>query len=130
MFTIQQIEEAHSKVKSGEDFPLYIDEIKKLGVIAFETFVIDSHTKYTGVNDFKIESKGIYDYKSIVDQSNSKKFTDYLKSHQHGETDYFQFCDDCAETGVEKWIVDLQAMTCTYYDKLDNAILTESIPAL
>ena len=127
MFTIQQIEKAHSKVKSGEDFPEYIAEIKKLGVVAFETFVIDSHTKYTGVNDFEIESEGIYGHKSIVDQSDSEKFTNYLKSHQRGETDYFQFCEDCAQTGVEKWIVDLQAMTCTYYDKLNNTILTESI---
>lgn len=32
MFTIQQIKDAHSKVKSGADFPAYIQDIKKLGV--------------------------------------------------------------------------------------------------
>lgn len=32
MFTVEQIEEAHSKVKSGTDFPNYIQEIKNLGV--------------------------------------------------------------------------------------------------
>ena len=32
MFTVNQIKEAHSKVKSGADFPAYIQDIKKLGV--------------------------------------------------------------------------------------------------
>jgi uncharacterized protein YbcV (DUF1398 family) len=130
MFTIQQIEEAHSKVKSGADFPQYIQDIKKLGVIAFETFVVDSHTKYIGKNDFCIESQAIYKQKSIAEQSNKDQFSTYLKSHQRGETDYFQFCDHCAETGVEKWIVDLEAMTCTYYDKSFSIMLTETIPTI
>ena len=37
MFTVQQIKEAHSKVKSGADFPKYIQEIKGFGVIGFTT---------------------------------------------------------------------------------------------
>jgi hypothetical protein len=32
MFTIEQIKQAHNKVKSGADFPKYIQEIKKLGM--------------------------------------------------------------------------------------------------
>ena len=35
MFTIKQIEEAHSKVKSGAEFPNYIQDIKEIGVVAF-----------------------------------------------------------------------------------------------
>lgn len=31
MFTLEQIELAHSKVKSGAEFPRYIQEIKELG---------------------------------------------------------------------------------------------------
>ncbi|MBK7094740.1 MAG: DUF1398 family protein [Saprospiraceae bacterium] len=46
MFTVEQIESAHSKIKSGAEFPKYIQEIKEIGVIAFETWVIDSHTNY------------------------------------------------------------------------------------
>ena len=32
MFTIQQIKDAHSKVKSGADFPKYMQDIIALGV--------------------------------------------------------------------------------------------------
>jgi len=42
MFTVEQIEKAHANVKTGADFPWYIQEIKEMGVIAFETWVTDS----------------------------------------------------------------------------------------
>ena len=45
MFTVEQIKAAHSKVKSGADFPKYIRDIKLLGVTAYETWVVDSHTE-------------------------------------------------------------------------------------
>jgi hypothetical protein len=41
MFTVEQIKTAHGKVKSGADFPAYIQDIKKLGVTSYETFVTD-----------------------------------------------------------------------------------------
>ncbi|MDZ7613819.1 MAG: DUF1398 family protein [Flavobacteriaceae bacterium] len=42
MFAIEQIEQAHEKVKSGTDFPKYLQEIKVLGLKGFETCVKDS----------------------------------------------------------------------------------------
>ena len=44
MFSLEQIKAAHSKMKSGADFPSYINEIKQLGVIGYATFVSDGHT--------------------------------------------------------------------------------------
>jgi len=35
MFTVEQIDKAHEKVKSGADFPNYIQEIKQMGVTAY-----------------------------------------------------------------------------------------------
>ena len=128
MFTVVQIKAAHSKVKSGADFPSFIQEIKALGVISFETWVIDSHTEYSGVNNFKTSSKPMYDNLIINISSNKTKFEGYLKKHQHGETDYFTFCKHCAETGIEKWIVSIVEMTCTYYDSAGNNIMAEQIP--
>ena len=43
MFTVEQIKTAHSKVKSGADFPSYIKEIKSLGVTHYEAYVTDGH---------------------------------------------------------------------------------------
>ena len=128
MFTVEQIQQAHSKVKSGVDFPKYIQEIKKLGVTAFETKVKDSVTEYFGKNDFRTKSKPLYDALTISKISDKEAFINYLKNHQQGKTDYYTFCDDCAKTGIEKWVVCLDKMTCTYYDTAGNKILVEQIP--
>ena len=128
MFTVEQIESAHSKVRSGADFPKYIQEIKQMGVTAFETWVKDSHTEYFGKNDYQTRSQPQYKDLTISDSSDKEKFSHYLKIHQKGETDYFTFCSQCAETGIEKWIVCLDEMTCTYYNKAGNKILEEQIP--
>ena len=128
MFTVEQIEQAHQKVKSGADFPKYIQEIKLLGVTGFETWVKDSHTEYFGTNNYQTQSKPQYEELTIAEKSNNQKFVDYLKKHQRGETNYFTFCQHCAETGIEKWIVNLEKMTCTYFDKTGNEILVEQIP--
>lgn len=128
MFTVEQIEQAHQKVKSGADFPKYIQEIKHLGVTGFETWVKDSHTEYFGPTSFQTQSNPQYEELSISGKSNKKKFVEYLKMHQRSETNYFTFCQHCAETGIEKWVVNLDKMTCTYYDKAENEILVEQIP--
>lgn len=128
MFTVEQIKQAHSKVKSGADFPLYIQEIKKLGVQEFETWVTDSHTVYFGEDNFQTQSKPMYEKLIIALKTEKEQFVQYLKIHQKGETDYYTFCTHCAETGIEKWIVSLDKMTCIYYDVNGTEILVEQIP--
>lgn len=128
MFTIEQIKEAHSKVKSGADFPKYIQDLIQLGVKSYETFVLDSHAEYYGSEDYQVKSEPKYTELSVSDTSNTEQFKHYLKIHQQGQTDYLTFCKHSAECGVEKWKVDTVAMTCTYYDKAGNTILEEKIP--
>ena len=128
MFTIEQVKQAHSKVKSGADFPAYIKDIKQLGVINYETFVSDGHTNYYGVDDYKATTPAKYGELSIAETNNPEQFRADLKAHQQGKTDYPGFCNDCAKSGIEKWVVDTIKMTCTYYDKSGNDILIENIP--
>jgi len=54
MFTSEQIKAAHGKVKSGADFPAYIQAIEKIGVTYYETFVEDGHADYYGENGYKV----------------------------------------------------------------------------
>lgn len=128
MFTVEQINQAHAAVKSGADFPAYIRTIKAMGVTGFETWVRDSHTEYYGDNQYSTSSTGQYADLTIAQQVDKDRFQSQLKVHQAGETDYLTFCKDCAATGIEKWIVDLSQMTCTYYDQQGNEILVEEIP--
>ncbi|WP_316807110.1 DUF1398 domain-containing protein [Pedobacter agri] len=128
MFTVKQIAFAHSKVKSGADFPSYIKEIKELGVQSYEVWVKNGQTKYFGADDFSTKSSSKYDELIIADHCNTEKFKVYLKSHQNGETNYLEFCRHCAETGIEKWFVSLDTMICTYFDQAGQEVLVERIP--
>lgn len=128
MFTTDQIKQAHSKVKSGADFPAYIQEIKALGVKRYETYVADGQTDYYGDNGYSTSAPGKYHSLTIAATSNIPQFVADLKAHQQGKSDYLSFIHSCAEYGVEKWIVSLERMTCTYYDKAGHEILVEQIP--
>ena len=128
MFTVEQIKAEHSKVKSGADFPAYIQEIKKLGVTSYETFVKDGHTDYYGVEDYKTSTAAKYSSLTIAAVSNKEQFKTDIKAHQQGKTDYPTFCKDCAKSGIKKWAVCMDKMTCTYFDKSGNEILVEQIP--
>ena len=72
MFTVEQIKAAHSKVKSGADFPKYIRELKALGVTAYETWVKDSHTEYFGANNYRTSSSPMYEDRNIANTSDSQ----------------------------------------------------------
>lgn len=128
MFTIDQILSAHSKVKSGADFPAYIQELIKLGVVSYETFVTDGHTDFYGSENFKTSTNAKYGPLVISDKTNMTEFKSDLKSHQQGKTNYPTFCEDCAKSGVYKWVVYMSKMTCSYLDKNDKLILVENIP--
>ena len=128
MFTLEQIRLAHSKVKSGADFPSYAREIKELGVYSYVSFVTDGHTDYFGKKGYQTSSQARYEQLAIADRSNIEEFIKELKDHQQGGTDYITFCRLSAKMGVEKWVVDITKMTCTYYDKSGGSMLIEDIP--
>ncbi|TCC97937.1 DUF1398 domain-containing protein [Pedobacter hiemivivus] len=125
---LKAIEQEQEKVKSGADFPKYVQAIKELGVAEFVTYVSNSHTLYSGHNGHQLSSKAQYEPLVVAAVGNKKKFRKYLKMHQAGQTDYLSFCRHCAETGIDRWIVNLSLMTCTYYDQKHQLVLTEPIP--
>lgn len=128
MFTVEQIKGAHSKVKSGADFPAYIQDLKKLGVTNYETFVSDGHTDYFGANNYQISTIAKYGNLEISQTSDTEQFKTDLKAHQQGKSDYLTFCNNCSKSGIEKWKVSIDKMICIYYDKAGNEILMEKIP--
>lgn len=148
MFTLDQIREAHAKVKSGADFPHYIQDLIVLGVQKYDIFVHDGHGEYASTDGDTLVSPPKYDTLTVADTSDAEWFTERLRAHQQGQTDYMTFCQDSANAGVEKWTVDTTAMTCTYYwrsqsgenntseasakkyDKAGKMMLEEEIPAL
>lgn len=128
MFTAEQLKKAHSKVKSGADFPAYIKEIKAMGVTHYETYVSDGHINYYGANDYVAKVPAKYETLTNAENADMEVFKAELKAHQQGKTDFLTFIKMCAETGIEKWEICMDKMTCTYFDKAGNEILVEQIP--
>ncbi len=128
MFTLEQIREAHSQVKSGADFPAYIQDMKKLGVQSYEHFVSDGHITYHGKAGFELSAPPKWIPVTILAAGQKEKLTAEIKIHQQGKTDYPTFCKRAAEAGVEKWVVDMQKMFCTYYDLSGSEMVAEPIP--
>lgn len=126
-FTIEQIKAAHSKVKSGADFPSYIQEIKALGVQSYEHFVANGQVNYHGNNNI-LSDDPKWENIEIGKIGNAEQLNTALKVHQAGQTDYLTFCKQSAEAGVQKWVVNLQEMTCGYYDLQGGELLIEHIP--
>mgnify|MGYP000942912185 CR=1 FL=1 len=115
MFTLEQIQQAHKKVKSGADFPAYAQELTDMGVTGYDTFVSDGHAEYFG-NVEVLSAPPKYTTLIISELTDKDYFIERLKLHQQGGTDYTTFCKDCAQSGIHKWTLDMQKKTCTYYD--------------
>ncbi|GAB0174337.1 MAG: DUF1398 family protein [Candidatus Altimarinota bacterium] len=127
MFTLPDIINAHAKVKSGADFPAYAREITRMGVTAYDVYVTDGRAVYFG-NPDPLNAPGKYEPLLISLDIKKDFFIERLKLHQNGGTDYMTFCRDCAESGVEKWTLDMKAGTCTYYDRSGNELIVEHFP--
>jgi uncharacterized protein YbcV (DUF1398 family) len=128
MFTIEKIHAAHAKVKTGADFPRYIKELKELGLKNYTNYVADGHTIYRGSDGYSQTGPAKYPEQVVKAQSSPEALKTAIKEHQAGKTDYLTVCRQAADAGVEKWIVDLDAMTCTYYDTAGNELMVEAIP--
>lgn len=130
MFTVEQIKTAHRKVKSGADFPTYIQEIKSLGVTHYEAYVTDGHIDYHGADNYTAKVPAKHEPLVVAEIAQSEAFKTALVAHQQGKTDFLTFIKDCASFGIEKWEICMDKMTCTYFDKAGNEILAELIPSL
>lgn len=128
MVTIQEIKNAHAKVKSGVDFPQYIRDLKGMGIGRYETYVSDGHTEYWSENGETVISEEKYDFLEVKKVSNEEAFRRGLKEHQAGKSDYMGFCRMCAESGVEKWVVSMGEMSCVYFDVEGRVMVEERIP--
>lgn len=130
MFTVEQIHEASRKVKSGADFPQFVQDLKAIGVTHYDNFVADGRTRYYGATNFVLDGEPKYPSKKIHNDSSADKLKYAISIHQQGQTDYPTFCQQAAEAGVEKWITHTIEMTVTYLDKQGNKLTIEPIPQL
>lgn len=128
MFTLEQIKLAHDKVQTGSDFPIYIQDLINLGVKGYDTHVNDGRVSYYGSKEYAVSTDKKYNLLRIAPIANKERFIEFLVMHQGGQSDYFTFCQQAAQSGIANWRIDIIEMTCTYYDTAGDAIVIEKIP--
>ena len=87
MFTIEQVHEAFKKVKSGADFPQFVQDLKAIGVTHYDNYVADGLTKYFGTNNFVVNGEAKYPTMTVNNNSSADKLKHSISIHQHGQTD-------------------------------------------
>lgn len=128
MFTLQQIKDAHAKVKSGADFPRYIQELKQLGLTRYEFWVSNGNTVYYGQNGYSVQSGPRFETRPIKYPASPDQLHEDIAAHQRGESDFAAICLQAAAAGVEKWVIDFDKMLCSYHDLDQKEMLAEPIP--
>jgi uncharacterized protein YbcV (DUF1398 family) len=129
MFTAQQIKEAYAKVKSGADYPGYVQELKALGVTRYDYVVESGNNVFYGDSGFSLKVENQHDRLQVAGRSSKEKLQGAISMHQQGQTDFKTFCGQAADAGVEKWVSDLEKMQVLYYDRAGTLLLSEPIPA-
>lgn len=130
MFAAQQIKAAYAKVKSGADYPRYVQELRKLGVTRYDFVVENGVNVFYGNNGFSLEIENHYDCLRVDHRSSREKLQRAISTHQKGQTDFKAFRAQAADAGIEKWVSDLEKMQVLYYDKSGVLLLSEPIPAV
>ncbi len=128
-FSLVSIQEAH-KLYTGPDFPKLIKAFKSMDMI---TNIFDLETgkvTYVSRSGDTLVSTGI---KMKFDTREAGKYEEAiiaLQRNQRGESDFYSFCNEVAKAGIYKWVSDLDAMTCSYFDRMEQVVIIENIPSV
>ena len=127
MFTLEQLNEIHDHLGNMEDFSQYVRALKAVGVEKYDSYLADGHSEFFGKSGYKVVSPSVHDTFPISDVSDSEKVQEHLDLHNQGKTSYLEMSKGLADSGVEKWTVDMNTMTFACYDKQGNKLLMEEI---
>ena len=77
-----------------------------------------------------LTSTGYQATSPVAEQADQEQFVQILRNHQAGQTDFPTFCEETAQAGLYKWVIDLEQMTCSYLDLADQVVFVEAVPAV
>ncbi|HEM6117623.1 TPA: DUF1398 family protein [Streptococcus suis] len=129
MFTLEAINHGHEQF-TGPDFPKLIAYFKDLGMVENTVNIQSGQVVYHSKTGQVIEKAGYQVSVPVAEQFDKEQFVTILRNHQAGQTDFSTFCQETAESGIYKWVTDLEAMTCSYVDKAEQPVFMETMPSV
>jgi len=128
-FTEQNIRAIYARPRTGADFPGLIRGLKSIGIVSYDHVIESGANVFHGASGETRLLGNMGPAFPVTPQSNVELLKGIISDHQRVLTDYSALCRLVGEAGVEKWVCDLMAMTCSYFDKSGNKMHVELIPA-
>ncbi|MBO1198701.1 DUF1398 family protein [Staphylococcus simiae] len=126
-FSLSAIEQAHQQY-TGVDFPKLFAAFKDMGMTYNTVNIQKGIATYIHPMEEDVIAESVKANSNIAGIADVKVVQDVLIRHQQGQTDFPTFCNEIAQAGIYKWLIDINQGTCTYLDLQDNAIVSEQIP--
>lgn len=126
-FSLSAIEQAHQQY-TGVDFPKLFTAFKDMGMTYNTVNIQQGIATYIHPTEQDIITESVKTRFEIKDSADIATVQDVLTRHQQGQTDFPTFCDEMAQAGIYKWLIDINQGTCTYLDLQDHPIISEQIP--
>jgi len=127
MFTLDQITSIHDQLGNADTLFQYAQALNKLGVTRFDSYVTDGHSEYFSKDGHVVKSPSYHETFIIAKKSNEEAFHKYMRLSEEGTLGYVEMSKGFAESGVEKWTMDTDKATFTYYDKSGKQLLVEEL---
>lgn len=113
---------------AGEKYPVYVKNLKEIGVKSYEVSVADHLTRVYGNEGDPLDVPGNVPATVCSDTYYEPHLKAALMSNQTGLTSYPQFMNEIAEAGIHHYVADLDNMKVTYYGKNPENKYEEKIP--
>ena len=126
-FTVENIKAIYSRPRTGADFPALIRELKGAGVTSYDHVIETGANVFHGGKGETLELDKLGPPCLVSGRPDLESLKGIISEHQRGLSDYPTLCRQVGEAGVEKWVCDLYAMTCSYFDKSGRKMHVELI---
>jgi uncharacterized protein YbcV (DUF1398 family) len=126
--TEESVRAIYSKPRTGADFPKLIRELKAVGIVSYDHVIESGANVFHGKNGEKLTLANMGPAFPVSQKPDVGSLKKIISEHQRGLSDYPTLCRLVGEAGVEKWVCDLVAMTCSYFDKSGSKMHVELIP--
>jgi uncharacterized protein YbcV (DUF1398 family) len=128
VLTAETLRAIYSRPRTGADFPALVRELKSVGIVSYDHVIETGANVFHGKNGETLTLPNMGPAHPVSDRPNLDALKKIISEHQRGLSNYPELCRLVGEVGVEKWVCDLRAMTCSYFDKAGHKMHVEQIP--
>src|SRR4051794_34269326 len=99
-----QIDDLHARFGRAETLADYMHGLASLGVVRFESFVVDGHSEFFSADGRRVVSPPHRELLTVAEVSDQTSFLDHLRLHRDKKPSYVEMSAGLAASGVEKWV--------------------------